>query len=173
MTIGDVLAIIAGSVAICVSAWTLFIGMALVFQERSKAASVFVQRAPWRCLGIGLFLVATVGLGSIVLIALPLPAAKLVGWFSLMILLSVGALGASGICLMIAGRIQLLSSEISGFSSISRAAMLVVVSCIVPLVGWFVIAPLLIVSSLGLGLQAILVRPKVLEPTAPPARVDV
>lgn len=158
MTIGDVFAVIASVIAICVSAWGLFMGMALLFQRRSQQACRIVQVAPWRSLLFGLGLLFTVGLMSAVLLYVPNPIVKFMGWSGIMALLAIASLGASGIAQMIAGRIQKIESGISGFSALSKGSAILVISGLVPLFGWFVFAPLTLLVSMGVGVQALLTK---------------
>jgi len=155
MTIGDVFAIVASVIAICVSAWALFMGMALIFQSRSREACRIVQAYPWRSLFIGLASMLTVGAFSIVLLYQPFPLVKFVGWIGVMTLVAIASLGASGIAQMIAGRIQKIETGISGFGALSRGAGILVVSGLVPVFGWFVFGPLALLISIGVGAQAL------------------
>ncbi len=169
MTIGDVFAIIASVIAICLSEWALFMGMALIFQSRSREASRVVQVRPWRSLGIGFGLMATIGAVSIAMLYTPFPVVKLFGWVGIMTLLAVASLGASGLAQMIAGRIQRIESGVSGFGSLARGAGILVVAGLVPVFGWFVFGPLVLLVSIGVGVQALFARlPEDSTVTAPP-----
>ncbi|MDF2439266.1 MAG: hypothetical protein JWN98_250 [Abditibacteriota bacterium] len=155
MTIGDVLAVVFFVIGLWISTWALLVGMALLFPARAASGQSVLAHHPWRALLTGALAVATVGLVAIVLINQLNGMGKLLGWAGLAALLGIAALGASGLSLLLGERVAQQRPESSRWSTLVRGAALLVVSGIVPLLGWFVILPLSIVASLGAGCLAI------------------
>ncbi|BCM88387.1 hypothetical protein IAD21_00218 [Abditibacteriota bacterium] len=158
MTIGDVLAMIAGVTAFCFSVWSLLLGGTLLFTGCAATARTRLEETPLHTLGTGFLLLAVGGVVGLVLIGQPNGLLKLFGWVLLLGLLALGALGGTGIVLLAGERVRELDAKISAFEARRRGAALLVVAAFVPLLGWFLVAPLLIISSLGAGWYSFLRR---------------
>jgi hypothetical protein len=151
MTIGDVLAVVAGIGSACVAAWALLLGMALLFNRRANLAQQNLQSSRWRVLATG-SVVALLGVGgAIVLLNQPNGILKLVGWALLLATLALSALGASGLVLLLAESVQRAEPGMSHFRALLRGAGLLVAAGLVPLVGWFLVLPLTVFVSTGAG----------------------
>ncbi|MBV9867349.1 MAG: hypothetical protein JO316_18485 [Abitibacteriaceae bacterium] len=155
MTIGDVLAVVAGIIGIGLSGWALLISMALIFNRRVAQAQEHLEKAPWASLGVGLVLTFTLGLLSIALLNHPHGLLKLVGVGLLTGLLWLSSLGAGGLALLINQRIRGLEPGLSEFKALCRGGALIVMACWLPLLGWFLLTPLVIIMSLGAGVKAL------------------
>jgi hypothetical protein len=155
---GDVLAVVATLAGVCLSAWVLLIGSSLIFSRRAAAAESLLEHSPWRSLIIGLAVGTLGGIVSIALTAQPSGVLKLVGMAGYLIILSLGVLGGCGLAQLVARRIHPLDPSLSPLKSLSRGAAILVVPSLLPLLGWFVFAPVVLAISIGAGLQAILSR---------------
>lgn len=165
ITIGDALAVVGGLFGICASIWALVVGCALLFGGASERAERRLER-PWRCLGVGFLVAATLGVVSFALVAAPAGPPKLVGTAMYVTLLFVAAVGGAGVAGAAARRIREMDPEISPFSALVRGAGVLVLSGILPFLGWFGIAPIALLISLGAGTLAVLKRtvPAAAEP---------
>jgi hypothetical protein len=168
--LGDTLAWLSIIAAGCLSGWALMVGCAIIFGRKAARAKATLEQRPWRALGLGLLVSLTAGLLSVVMMAAPNPLAKLAGMALAFLLLFVASLGASGVALMIANRIQPLDPNLSPFRTLARGSAIVVVAAIMPAFGWFFVLPLLIILSLGLGFDSLFHRvvapPMVASPTS-------
>src|SRR4028118_2327813 len=63
MTIGDVLAVVAGVGSACFAAWALLLSMALLFNQPTRLAQQHFEENPWRVLLTGTVL-TLLGIGS-------------------------------------------------------------------------------------------------------------
>lgn len=158
MTIGDVLAFVAGIGALCVSVWALLIGMALLCSQRAQDVQRVLETRAWRALLSGIVLAAFVGGGALALANGPNGALKLVGWALLASLLALGVLGGGGWVRLLANRVAQAEPNASHFSALMRGGALLIAAGLVPLVGWFLLVPLTILTSLGAAWSA--VRPR-------------
>ena len=157
-TIGDSFSIVAILTGIGLTTWALILAAGLLFNSRAHTAREKYESRPWLGFGLGLLLAATVGIVSVVLASAPIPIAKLMGTTGLMILLAVSALGSAGLCQIIAMRIRTLEPALSPYAALTRAGMLLVVAMFFPLLGWFLIGPVVFITSLGIGVQALMTR---------------
>lgn len=162
-TIGDSFAIVAILLGIGLTAWAMILGASILFAEKALAARNLTEEHPWRGFGIGLAVAVPLGFVSLVLSGVPLPPVKFLGLMGLMILVALSMFGASGLCLSLAGRIRTMEPGISVYTSVVRASAVLVIAAFFPLVGWFLIAPILFVISLGVGVQAMFAKAHAME----------
>ena len=155
MTIGDVLAWVGGIGALCASAWALYVAVALLFVQRSNQAADAITNGPWKQGRLGFAATVIVAPISIVMIQNPLPLARLFGLVGVLALLALGAVGGAGIALIAAHRIRTLDPGVTPLGSLGRGAALIVVPCLVPLLGWFLLAPTLFFVGLGAGIRTL------------------
>ena len=76
-------------------------------------------------------------------------------------------MGGAGLSLAASRRIREMDPDASEFSALVRGAGVLVLSGLLPVLGWFGIAPVALLVSLGAGLKAVFARrsqPVVVEP---------
>jgi hypothetical protein len=167
MIIGDVLGVTFIALAACVSLWALLIGTALVFGERAAEAQTRLETRPFPMLGIGVGLALTAGLIGQILVSQPNRMLKLVGWALLLGLLTMSVLGGAGLALIVAGRIQQAAPRLTLFAALGRGAGLMIAGGLVPVIGWFVVLPLGVLTTLGAGMGAMFGRPSAVAKRLP------
>jgi hypothetical protein len=151
MIIGDVLGTTFIVLAVCVSVWALLVGVALVYNEPAGDARTRLEAGARQALAVG-FLMALAGGGLGLLLAnLPNGLIKLIGWALLLGLLALAALGGGGMALLVGAKIEARAPRLSSFGALGRGAGLLVAVGLVPLLGWFVITPLSLLTALGAG----------------------
>jgi hypothetical protein len=158
ITMGDVLAVVTSLFAICFATWALLLASALLFPSKAEHASDAASHKPWRNLGRGLVVTLVLGTIGVGMLASPLPAAKLIGWVVVLAHLAISALGMAGITLIAAERLQRLEPSLSPYACLVRAAAIMVIPGILPVLGWFLIGPLLLLAGAGAGWNAVMVR---------------
>lgn len=155
VTLGDVFTVLALIFGIGGTAWAMTVALALLFPSVVLRAQSNVETKPWACLGRGLLLILIPGVVSIVLLNLPNPLAKLLGWAGLMGLFAVAALGCAGIASRAAGSLRQHSEGVTEFGAFAKGAGILVAGSLLPGLGWFVFGPLLIIAGLGAGWTAV------------------
>lgn len=155
MTIGDVLAAVAALVGLALSGWALLVGLALLFTGFTARAQGHLENSPGAAFGTGLALIATVSLLAITLIKQPNALLKLSGWSLLLALLLLSALGAGGLALLLNRRVRGLEPELSAFSGLCRGAAILVLAGFMPGLGWFIVTPLVVITSLGASIRTL------------------
>jgi hypothetical protein len=157
VTFGDVLAAVASLVGICVSAWATLVLFSLFFPSRASQAASSIRRS---ASGMGLrgFAIALVMIVATIFLArLPFPMAKLAAWGIMLALLSLAALGGSGLALLAADRVQEHEPQLSPYKALMRGAALVVVPGLLPVFGWFLVGPAMLFVGVGAGTNALVV----------------
>jgi len=158
VTIGDSFAIVAVLGGICLSAWSLIMAIALIFPGKARSARERIVARPWASFFIGLLIWATFGFVSFAFLASPLPLAKLVGWMGVLTLASVASIGSAGLAFLASERLRAMAPDQTPYASLSKSAAYIVIAGLVPILGWFLIVPLLVFASTGSGVAALLVR---------------
>ena len=158
---GDVLAFVSLLIGTCLSAWALTVTYGLLFPDRSEIAKSILSANPAKCVGRGVLIIATVGVVGAILISVPNPAVKLIGWMVLLVILSSAALGLAGAARMAGDRMQSMAPEMNHYAAFCRGAAFMITGCIVPLVGWFAFGPVLFLAAVGAGSAAALRRPSI------------
>lgn len=148
-TLGDVLLIFGGSLAVSFALWAFVVITTLAFPVQSARMARKVESSLWKMVGAGLLISLPVLTVATILAALPNPLTKFIGFVIYMAYLGVVAVGAGGIVRPIAERIRETSPDVSVYGATTRSGMLFVAALNVPLVGWFVLAPLAIAASAG------------------------
>lgn len=155
MTIGDVLAWVGGIGALCATAWTLYVAVALLFVQRASMAADSILTAPGKHGLLGFLVTLALGPVSVAMIVNPIPGSRLVGMILLVAMLAFAAVGGAGVALIAARRIRTLDSAVTPFAALCRGAALVVVPSFFPVLGWFLVAPVLFFVGLGAGLHTL------------------
>lgn len=165
VTLGDVWAILATFIGVCVTSWALLLACSMLFQHRCERAAEKVIENPGKSILVGLLSLSTSSVLGVVLLSIPNPLSKLLGWMFILSILSISAIGAGGIAQVAARRIKEMDPECSDYQALSRGAIILVGSGMVPVLGWAMIAPVILMASLGSALTALFKKDAV---TAPP-----
>ncbi|OWU64687.1 MAG: hypothetical protein CBB60_008545 [Armatimonadetes bacterium Cent15-Ar3] len=156
VTIGDSFSIVATLAGVALTIWSFMLVCALLFPVRVEEARQAVSGSLGKCFGAGLvaFMIGVIGF---VVVQLPNPLLKLVGMLIMSGYLGCVMVGASGVAKLAAQRIQdLTNQQESQFASYGKASWYLVVAGLLPVLGWFLFAPLMMVVGGGAGLKAAL-----------------
>ncbi len=154
-TLGDVWAITAIIVGFSVCAWSLLLCLALIFQRRTQFSKELIETKPGKMVFTGLVLSLVLGTGGVVLLNMPNGVVKLVGWMILLGLMALSFTGTAGLVALAGERVQMLDRGLSGYGSLSRGALFVVLPAVMPILGWFLYLPIVFCLGVGAGLRAI------------------
>lgn len=152
---GDVFAVVALAAGGFATAWGLLLAIRFLMPKRAEAASHSIQSSPFGSIFGGLLVTLVVGFFALVASQAPMPLLKLIGFALYLCLIGFGLVGICGLVVLLGARIAEHDPKLSPFGAASRAAMLLVASALVPFIGWFLIAPLLLVLGVGSGLRAL------------------
>ncbi len=167
MTLGDVLAVVAGLLAF-VATWTaILLATALLFPATTARAQQRVQAKPWRSFFLGVAVCLIGGGTAVALLNLPDPGAKVLGWVLFGLLWGCLLLGAAGIAQLLGARIRAQSPGLSPFAGLVYGSLILGVAQLFPGIGWFFLAPLAWLCALGAGVAALWPGRKNQADTAP------
>lgn len=151
----------------------------LLFPATVERARLRLDRTPWQCFWLGGVLIAILVVPIGALLALPFGPAKFLGWATIVIALTLSALGAAGLAAKMGEKLSVRSGEISPMGAFVRGAIALELAAVFPVLGWFIFIPLAIVTSLGATAFALLhwmprnlaERAMTTEPVAQPVAV--
>jgi hypothetical protein len=146
MTIGDVLATVAGILAACASLWAALLVTLLIFSARTRTAADHIEKRPWRCAGVGALVLICAGIVTVILVNQPNGLFKLLGWISLALLLALATFGSAGLSRIVAGRISSTDTAVPPFRAAGYGAGLLVATGLFPVLGWLILAASLLTS---------------------------
>ena len=158
MTFGDVLAYLAFILATASTLWAAILTIGLVFSKKVAHAAGLLEHTPGKTIGLGVVL-ALLGIGlGLVLLNSKNGLGMLIGWVFLAITLFVALIGSAGLALVLSGRMQRLAPTQSALAMLARGGALLIGAGMLPGVGWILLFPLQLFSSLGAGIQALTAR---------------
>lgn len=157
-TAGDIQATIGFFLGVALTSWATLLTFKLLFPARVGRAAENLAENTWKTVAVGTGFVLVAGFISLTLLGLPLPLAKLLGMVMIGWLLAVSLVGAGGLTSLLAKRIEEMGAGLSPFAAYSRAAMVLIGFCLLPLAGWFVFAPAVLAVSAGAGWAVVMVR---------------
>ncbi len=154
-TFGDVLGIVALLVGVCLTGWATLLAFSLLFPARAEQAAAAIDRSPMAVGVRGLVLTVLTVIVAIVLVQVHKPVFVAITWLLVLSVLSLAALGGSGLAMLMARRIQAHEPHLSAYTALMRGAALVVVPGILPVFGWFLVAPVMLIMGVGAGTRAL------------------
>jgi len=158
LMLGDVFAVVALLAGVCLTSWSLTMMVTTLFPVRTGRAQVALADRPWRAFGIGLALLFTLGVFALALLSAPNAGIKLLGWVVALALLATVSIGLGGISSLASERLRALDPVLSAYGAQTRGAGFVIGAAMLPILGWFLVAPMVIIFGLGAGFQALPTR---------------
>lgn len=163
VTIGDSFSIVATLAGIAVTLWCFLIACMLLFPARVAAARNAVANQVSFCIGGG-FAALVYGFFSLIVLQVPNPGVKLFGALMLSSYFGLVAIGSSGIAKLGSERLRTLKGDHSNlFDAYAKSALYLVIAGMLPVLGWFLFAPVFMLMAGGAGMMAVLKPAKVDE----------
>lgn len=147
----------------------LLTGYWLLFPGITERARRRIERTPGRSFLLGVFTFGLLAVPIFILLALPIAPLQALGWFSVLLAFAFVGFGGAGLAAAMASRFGGHSQALSGPQFV-RGAVALTLAIGFPLVGWFVLLPVLIITGLGATVFAMLrwqPSPKTVVPSAP------
>jgi hypothetical protein len=120
----------------------------LLFPAVVARSQVRVEKTLTRTFWLGLVIVIALTIPIIILLALPFGPAKFIGWILLAASLALSSIGSAGIAAHLANRLA-QQSNLSGLGAFVRGAVLLGLAAFFPVIGWFFLWPLLLITAFG------------------------
>ncbi len=149
MSLGDVFAFFGVLLSLGLALPGLLVAWSLICPGVVARAQVRLARTPGRCFWLGGLWVAVSIPPLVILFNLPSGVSQLIGWLGVFVLLTFASLGAAGLAALMGARLRDAGLTASPPSALLRGAVALELAAVVPVIGWFVLLPLIIVSTLG------------------------
>ena len=120
----------------------------LLFPSVVARSQLRVEKTLTRTFWMGLVIVLALAIPIMILLALPFGPAKFLGWVLLAASLALSSVGAAGIAAHLANRMA-QQSNITTLGAFVRGAVLLELAAFFPVIGWFFLWPLLIITAFG------------------------
>jgi hypothetical protein len=123
---------------------------------------------------MGLVVVVALAIPIVTLLALPFGPAKFLGWILLAASLALSSIGSAGIAAHLADRVA-QRSNVTALGAFVRGAVVLELAAFFPVIGWFFLWPLLLITAFGATTFALLnwlprERTQSSSPTASPSQ---
>ncbi len=129
----------------------------LLFPGTVEMASARVARTPWKTFGLGLVSSGLALLPVFVLFALSAPFTRFLGTTLLFAALAFAGMGAAGIALHMGEHLQQrMGNQLSKPAAFVRGAIALELAAAFPFIGWLLVIPLTIITSMGAATFAVL-----------------
>ncbi|NJN17667.1 MAG: hypothetical protein HC822_16025 [Oscillochloris sp.] len=157
MNLGVVFAIFGMLLALAIVLPGLILTWALLLPTLVERARGAIEGSPWRCLISGAVLAVLATPVLAVLLSGPGPF-QLLGWVGLGGVLALATLGGAGVTALMGYRLSRTALPTLTPGGLLRSAIALELAMMTPLVGWFVLLPILFLLGLGAAGLA-LIRP--------------
>jgi hypothetical protein len=120
----------------------------LLFPSIVARAQVRVEKTIARTFWLGIVIVIALTIPILILVTLPFGPAKFLGWILLAVSLAFSSIGSAGIAAHLGNRLAQQSS-LSALGAFVRGAMVLELAAFFPVIGWFFLWPLLLITAFG------------------------
>jgi len=121
----------------------------LLFPSVIARAQVCVEKTLFRTLWLGLVIVIALAIPIVILLALPFGPAKFLGWILLAVSLALSSIGSAGIAAHLSERMKQTGSNYSPLSAFIRGSVVLELAAFFPVLGWFFLWPLALITAFG------------------------
>ena len=143
---------------------------AILFPARTERASLDFENRPWGTFFIGLGLMSV-----LVFLAVIMSAPIATRWIAFLIysgVIGVAVLGSGGLFRLMARRVSDNEGATTKYHAIAKGGALVVAAELLPVFGWFLLFPYVLIASFGAGCRAMFGRAVARPIEAPPVEAQ-
>ncbi len=146
----------------------------LLFPSLVTRSQLRLEKTRSRTFWMGLVVVVVLAIPIVTLLALPFGPAKFLGWILLAASLALSSIGSAGIAAHLADRVA-QRSNVTALGAFVRGAVVLELAAFFPVIGWFFLWPLLLITAFGATTFALLnwlprERTQSSSPTASPSQ---
>lgn len=121
----------------------------LMFPSMIARAQTRVEKTLSRTFWLGLLIVIGLAIPIVILLALPFGPAKFLGWILLAAAFAFSSIGSAGIAAHLGERMKQTGNAYSPLSAFLRGAVVLELAAFFPVLGWFFLWPLTLITSFG------------------------
>jgi hypothetical protein len=128
----------------------------LLFPSLVARAQIRVERTPWGTFWFGLVILIAVTVPIVILLALPFGPAKFLGWILIAASLALSSIGSAGIAAHLSEQMKRSGTAFTPLGGFIRGSLVLELAAFFPVLGWFFLWPLLLVTAFGATTFALL-----------------
>ena len=121
----------------------------LLFPSLIARAQTRIEKTLAPSFWLGLVVVIVLALPIFILFALPFGPAKFLGWILLAASLALSSIGSAGIAAHLGERMKQSGNNYTSLNAFIRGAVILELATFFPLLGWFFIWPLALITAFG------------------------
>ena len=121
----------------------------LLFPSIVARAQTRVEKTFSRTFWLGLVIVIALAIPIVILLALPFGPAKFLGWILLAASLALSSIGSAGIASHLGERMKQTGNSYSPLGAFLRGAVVLELAAFFPVLGWFFLWPLALITAFG------------------------
>jgi len=174
VTMADVYIVLFTLIGILVSLPALLVALNLLLPRTAHSSYTRLKDTPWQSFFLGVPVASAFLLAVTILSQLPFAAAKALSFLLAFGGMGLGTVGAAGLARLLGERLPGASSPDSRLRLLLKGAVVYELACLVPIVGWFLFAPLAGIMLLGAATFAFigwLPRPRIVMGQEAPLQV--
>ena len=138
--------IVVGFLIVIVSYWLLSEALFPRMVDRSRLR---YSRSPFKTVFLGIVTAAGPVIGGIAMLSAPNPGLKFLGAVILLTAILIGLLGSAGLSRHIGQRLNSPADEAQPWRRVLRGGIVLSLTFVLPLIGWFLILPVTLISGFG------------------------
>ena len=121
----------------------------LFFPTVVARAQMRVEKTLGGTFWLGLVILFALSIPIVILLALPFGPAKFLGWVLLATALAVSSIGAAGISAHLGEQMKRAGGAFTPLAGFIRGAVVLELAAFLPIIGWFFIWPLALITAFG------------------------
>ncbi|MGC6426432.1 MAG: hypothetical protein ACON5H_05475 [Akkermansiaceae bacterium] len=138
--------IILGFYVSMLSYWLIAYALAPKLVSGSRTS---FENTPWKNILVGLLVGTPIAIAGFLLFAIPNPAFKILGFAVILLPLLMGLFGSAGLCEKIGQGLSMSHDEGQDWLRVRRGGIVLGLTFIFPLLGWFLVMPVVLISGIG------------------------
>ena len=138
-----ILLIISMAFPAMLSAWWL------LFPALITRAQTRIEKSLARSFWLGLVIVIALTIPIVILLALPFGPAKFIGWILIAASLALSSIGSAGIAAHLGERMKQAGNNYTSLSAFVRGSVVLELAAFFPVLGWFFLLPLALITAFG------------------------
>lgn len=152
----DVYIVVFSLIGILLSLPALLVALNMLLPKVTARAYLRLQQTPGKSFLLGVPVVSAFLLWIAITANVPLGPVKAMAFLAAFVGMGVGTIGAAGLARLLADRLDGLSPSHSRLTHLIRGAIIFELACLVPIVGWFLFAPIAGIMLMGAATFALL-----------------
>lgn len=167
----DVYTVLFIMIGILLSVPAILIACNVLMPNVTERVHMRLDKTPGKCFALGLPVTIVFGLFAFGNFESSIGLFQTLAFITLFLLMAIGTIGGAGMARLLGARIMPQAKPNSNIAFLLRGAIVYEFACLVPIVGWFVFAPIIGITAIGATVFSLLkwtpkTQPLVVQPVS-------